>query len=244
MIGPATRSGACVVHRGKIGDARQASNAAVGTGPEKRSSTWWWARSRSASTVSSLVSRPSRMIATRPQVFSTSDRMWRGEEHRRHRPRSPRAASRRTSAGRADPARRWARRAPAGQGWCWRAAIAPTFCLLPLRRSLNRRLGVKVEPLDQRGLVLPVHAAAQVREVLERLRSGEPVVQRELAGHVADPPVDRHGVDGRLDPEHATPCRTSAGSGPASSGSSSSCPRRWARGSRRSRPAGPRGRRR
>ena len=44
--------------------------------PAKRSSTWWWARSRSASIRSTLTRRPSRMIATRSQVFSTSDRMW------------------------------------------------------------------------------------------------------------------------------------------------------------------------
>ena len=39
------------------------------------SSTWWWARSRSASVRSTRASRPSRMIATRSQVFSTSERM-------------------------------------------------------------------------------------------------------------------------------------------------------------------------
>ena len=41
----------------------------------KTSSTWWWARSRSASVRSTRARRPSRMIATRSQVFSTSDRM-------------------------------------------------------------------------------------------------------------------------------------------------------------------------
>ncbi len=54
-----------------------------GTGPANRSSTWWWARSRRLSTVPSLASRPSRMIATRSQAFSTSDRMCEREEHGR-----------------------------------------------------------------------------------------------------------------------------------------------------------------
>ena len=53
-----------------------ASNACTGTGPENRSSTWWWARSRRPSTLSTLTSRPSRMIATRSAVRSTSLRMW------------------------------------------------------------------------------------------------------------------------------------------------------------------------
>ena len=49
---------------------------AAGTVSANRSSTWWWARSRRASTRSTLTSWPSRMIATRSQVRSTSDRMW------------------------------------------------------------------------------------------------------------------------------------------------------------------------
>ena len=60
-----------------VADARQALELRrAGPGPVKRSSTWWWARSRRASIRSTLTSRPSRMIATRSQVRSTSLRMW------------------------------------------------------------------------------------------------------------------------------------------------------------------------
>src|SRR6266536_2726587 len=52
------------------------ANSAAGTLPTNRSSTWWWARSRRLSTRPVRTSRPSRMIATRSQVRSTSDRTW------------------------------------------------------------------------------------------------------------------------------------------------------------------------
>ena len=79
----------------------------------------------------------------------------------------------------------------------------PTFCLLPLVYSRKRRARVELEALDQRLLVRRVDAAAQVGEVLERLAAGEPVVEGELAGHVADAAVDGDRVGGRLDAEDA-----------------------------------------
>ena len=82
--------------------------------------------------------------------------------------------------------------------------VALAVLLEPARR-------VEVEALDQRGLVGPVDAAPQVGEVLEVLGAREPVVEGELAGQVADPAMDRDGVDRRLDAEDAAPCRRSAG---------------------------------
>ena len=59
----------------------------------------------------------------------------------------------------------------------------------------------QVELLDQRGLVGAIDAPAQVAEVLERLSSGEPVVEGEFARQIPDPSVDRHRIDRRLDAE-------------------------------------------
>ena len=77
----------------------------------------------------------------------------------------------------------------------------PTFCLLPLLYSLKRRLRVELEALDERLLVSLVDAAAQVGEVLERLAAGQPVVERELAGHIANAPVDGDRVLAGADAE-------------------------------------------
>jgi hypothetical protein len=60
---------------------------------------------------------------------------------------------------------------------------------------------VEVETLDQLGLVGPIDTAAQVAEVFERLSAGQSVVEGELAGQVAEPPVDRRWVGRRLDVE-------------------------------------------
>ena len=70
---------------------------------------------------------------------------------------------------------------------------------------------VEVEPLDERRLVGRVDAAAQVGEVLDRLGTGQAVVERELTGEVADAAVDRDRVDGRLDAEDDARRRSSAG---------------------------------
>ncbi len=66
--------------------------------------------------------------------------------------------------------------------------------------ELARR--VEVEALDEAGLVGGVDAAAQVGEVLQVLAARQAVVEGELAGQVADPPVDRHRVGARRDAEH------------------------------------------
>ena len=60
---------------------------------------------------------------------------------------------------------------------------------------------VQVQAFDQRALVRSVDAAPEVGEVGDRLAAGEPVVERELAGQVADAAVDRHRVGRRLDVE-------------------------------------------
>ena len=77
--------------------------------------------------------------------------------------------------------------------------------MLPFEYSRNCGDGSMSSRLDQLGLVRRVDAAAQVREVLDRLAAGQLVVERELARQVADPAVDRDRVDGRLDAEDRAP---------------------------------------
>ena len=108
--------------------------------------------------------------------------------------------------------------------------------LVALRVLAELARRIDLEPLDQLLLVGAVDAAAQVGEVVERLAAGELVVQRELAGQVAQALVDRDRVGGRVDAEDRARGRWSAGCGRAASGSSSSCPRRWGPGSRTTRP--------
>ena len=81
----------------------------------------------------------------------------------------------------------------------------PDLLLVALRVLLEPPARIEVEPLDQLGDVPGVDAAAQVREVLDRVGAGQPVVQVELAGQVADAAVDRDRVDGRLDAEDLGP---------------------------------------
>ena len=83
--------------------------------------------------------------------------------------------------------------------------ISPIFCLLPFEYSRNFRRRVDVEALDEVLLVRPVDAAAQVGEVVERLAAGELVVERELAGQVAEAAMDGDRVLGRVDPEDRRP---------------------------------------
>ena len=92
-------------------------------------------------------------------------------------------------------------------GRCCRATTRPTFCLLPFEYSLNLRLGSRSIFSISSAAYAGVDAAAQVGEVLDRLGAGQAVVQVELAGQVADAPVDRDRVDGRLDAEDLGPPR-------------------------------------
>src|SRR5262249_30183333 len=77
-----------------------------------------------------------------------------------------------------------------------------------LRELAELARGVDIEARDQLLLVRRVDATAEVREILDRLATGELVVERELARQVADTAMDRDRVDGRLDAEDA---RRSAG---------------------------------
>src|SRR4029079_936642 len=74
-----------------------------------------------------------------------------------------------------------------------------------LRVLLELPARVDVEATDEVGLIGGVDTAPKVREVVDRLAAGELVVQRELAGEVADPAMDRDRVDGRVDPEDRRP---------------------------------------
>ena len=79
----------------------------------------------------------------------------------------------------------------------------PHLLLVALRVLLEAARRVEVEAGDEVGLVERVDAATQVREVLDGLPACEPVEQGELAGQVADAPMDGHRVGRRLDAEHA-----------------------------------------
>ena len=83
--------------------------------------------------------------------------------------------------------------------------------LVALRVLLEPAGRIEVEALDQGVPVGAIDAAAKVAEVLDGLAAGQPVVERELAGDVPDPPMDRDGVDGRLDVEHEGTAGRSAG---------------------------------
>ena len=115
----------------------------------------------------------------------------------------------------------------------WRLPFesARTFlCVSSWKRSTSTsRYATSVEPC-RRG------------EEVERLRAGQRRPQERLAGDVGDAPVRGHRVAPRVDRRTARRGRRWAGAGRAAAGSSSSCPPRWARGSRRPRPPRPRGR--
>ena len=118
-----------------------------------------WPRS-----LSTWTSRPSRMIATRSQVRSTSSMMCDDRKIVRPSSRASRTSPKNvcwTSGSRPDVGSSRMSRS----GRCWSATISPTFCLLPLEYSLNRRLVSRSSALDELADVGLVHAAAQVREV-------------------------------------------------------------------------------
>src|SRR4051794_19538243 len=77
----------------------------------------------------------------------------------------------------------------------------PDLLLVALGVLLEAAAGVEVERVDELPDVGLVHAAAQVAEVRDGLRAGQPVVQIELARQVADAPMDRDRIRGRLDAE-------------------------------------------
>ena len=81
----------------------------------------------------------------------------------------------------------------------------PDLLLVALGVLAEAPARVEVEPLDQVVDVGAVDPAAQVREVGDGVGAGQAVVQVELARQVADPPMDRDRVDGRLDAEHRGP---------------------------------------
>ena len=200
-----------VVGRDHVAHTVMASNARR-TGWVKRSSTWWWAMSRSASTRSTRASRPSRMIATRSQVFSTSLRMWLDMKTVRPSAFASRITSKNvccTSGSRPDVGSSNSSRS----GRCWSATTSPIFCLLPFEYSLNLRVGSISGRADQLGLVHRVDPAAQVREVFDRLPAGQacriagtrPAGSRDGDGSQRGRPSRRC--------RRSTPCRSSGGCG-------------------------------
>ncbi len=81
----------------------------------------------------------------------------------------------------------------------------PDLLLVALAVLAKLAAGIEIEPLDQALDVGALDAAAQVREVGDRVGPGQPVVQVEFAREVADPPMDRHRIDRGLDPEDFGP---------------------------------------
>ncbi len=79
--------------------------------------------------------------------------------------------------------------------------------LVALRVLLELAARVEIEAIDELLLVGRVDAAAEVREVLDRLAAGQLVVQGELARQVAEAAVDRDGIGGRVDAEDRGPAR-------------------------------------
>ena len=79
--------------------------------------------------------------------------------------------------------------------------------------------------------------APQARQQAERLAASDLLAVAEVAGQVAEPGADRDAVAAAVEAEDAGAAAGSGAAGRAGCGSSSSCPRRWGRGSRRPRPA-------
>ena len=144
------------------------------------------------------------MIATRSQLFSTSDRMWLDRNTVAPSPTASRRVSKNvcwTSGSRPDVGSSRI----SSSGRCWRAMITPTFCLLPLLYSRKRRLGSSskrsISDAWYAGSTPPRRLAKYSRVCLP----GQPVVEGELARDVADPPVDGDRVGVRLDAEDHRP---------------------------------------
>ena len=87
-------------------------------------------------------------------------------------------------------------------GRCWSAHDEPDLLLVALRVLAEAAARVEVEALDELVDVGLVDAAAQVREVADRLGAREPVVEVPLARQVAEPAMDRDRVGRCLDAEH------------------------------------------
>ena len=140
------------------------------------------------------------MIATRSQVRSTSAMMC--EERKTVRPSAFASRTRPkkvcwTSGSRPDVGSSRISRS----GLCWSATIEPDLLLVALAVLAEPAARVEVEHVDQPRDVVPVDAAAQVPEVLDGLRAGQPVVQIEFARKVADPSMDGDRIGGGLDAE-------------------------------------------
>ena len=140
------------------------------------------------------------MIATRSQVRSTSSMMCELRNTVRPSVRASRTISKNvcwTSGSRPDVgSSRISRSGPVLE-----RDDQADLLLVALRVLLEPAARVEVEALDELGHVAGIDATAQVGEVLDGVAAGEPVVEVELAGQVADPAVDGDRVGGRLDAE-------------------------------------------
>ena len=122
------------------------------------------------------------------------------------------------------------------------AATSATFWRLPLEYARPFLVGSSSKRSSSSRAALLVEAAAQAAEQVDRLAAGEVRPQRHVAGHVGEPAVQGDRVAPRVAAEQPRRRRRRRAAARAAPGSSSTCPRRWGRGSRGPRPRRPRGR--
>ena len=116
------------------------------------------------------------MIATRSHVFSTSDRTWLDRKTvRAVRHGLAQELEERLLDERVETRRRLVEDQQLGS--VLERDDQADLLLVALGVLLEPARRIEVEALDQRGLIGAVDAAAQVREVLEGLAAGQPVVQ-------------------------------------------------------------------
>ena len=196
---------------------------------------------RSSSRAATSTSRPARRMADPVADVLDLVEQVRGQEDRLPRPSTPRAPAPGTpppSAGRGPTVGSSRSRS---SGRVMNAAIRATFCRLPLEYARTRRRRSR----SKRSTSSSRNASSTPPDTLPSRcrvsRPGELRPQRHVAGHVGQGAVRPLHV---LDRDPAQPGRPRRwdGSGRAAAGSSSTCRRRWARGSRRPRRAPPSGR--
>ena len=70
------------------------------------------------------------------------------------------------------------------------------------RELAHRPIELGVEALGERGAQAPVHAASELGQVVQYLRSGQLRVQGEIAGQETDPAADIEALGASVEPEH------------------------------------------
>ena len=180
-------------------------------------------RSSASEPVSTV--RPERMIVTRSHSASTSDRMWLESSTVR-----PRARSSATHVAedllhqRVQARGRLVEDQQLDVGRQRRDQRDLLAVALGVRAALLGR--VELEALEQLGAALLVEAAAQPPEQVDRLAAAQVRPQRDVAGHVGEPAVQRGRVAPRVAAQQPRRARRRRAAARAAPGSSSTCRRR------------------